>query len=82
MFKKSAGPYQAIMAYRSTLLDNVFSPEKLVMSKNRRKTHPIAKIQLLSKVIHKTGIERKEYRNREKFATNSMGLYSFSEREK
>ena len=60
MLKKSDDPYLAMLIYRSTLLQNGFSPSELLMNRRLRTNLPITETQLKPKVPDFTAAKAKE----------------------
>ena len=60
MLKKSDDPYLAMLIYRSTPLQNGFSPAELLMNRRLRTNLPITETQLKLKVPDFTAVKAKE----------------------
>ena len=60
MLKKSDDPYLAMLIYRSTPLQNGFSPAELLMNRRLRTNLPITETQLKPKVPDFTSVKAKE----------------------
>ena len=60
MLKKSDDPYLAMLIYRSTPLQNGFSPAELLMNRRLRTNLPITEAQLKPKVPDFTAVKAKE----------------------
>ena len=65
LLTKSDDPYVALMSYRSTPLENGYSPSELLMGRKLRTTIPMITEQLLPSISPKFVVKEKEMRIKE-----------------
>ena len=70
LLTKSNDPYVALMSYRSTPLENGYSPSELLMGRKLRTTIPMITEQLLPSIPPKFVVKEKEVRIRERQQKN------------
>ena len=70
LLEKGDDPYIALMAYRSTPLENGYSPSELLMGRKLRTTIPMIIKQLLPSIPSKFLVKGKEVKIREKQQKN------------
>lgn len=69
MLTKSSDPYLALLAYRSTPLENGFSPSELLMGRRLQTTLPIVNVELNPRRYNKQSVRSRErrYKQQQKF---------------
>ena len=70
LLEKGDDPYIALMAYRSTPLENGYSPSELLMGRKLRTTIPMITEQLLPSIPSKFLVKEKEVKIRERQQKN------------
>ena len=70
LLEKSEDPYVALMSYRSTPLENGYSPAELLMGRKLRTAIPMITEQLLPSIPPKPVVKEKETRIRERQQAN------------
>ena len=70
LLEKNDDPYTALLAYRSTPLENGYSPAELLMGRKLRTTIPVISKQLSPCLPNKTILKQKEMRMRERQQDN------------
>lgn len=70
LLDKNDDPYLAMLDYRSTPLENGYSPAQLLMGRNLRNSIPVLPNQLNPKLPKTTQLKKKEKERREKQKTN------------
>ncbi|MCG8623106.1 MAG: hypothetical protein MJE68_14070, partial [Proteobacteria bacterium] len=70
LLKKNQDPYLAMLAYRSTPLENGYSPAELLMGRKIRTTLPMSKKQLQPNLPNVAKLRKKEKKIRDRMKRN------------
>ena len=70
LLEKNDDPYTALLAYRSTPLENGYSPAELLMCRKLRTTIPVISKQLSPCLLNMTIVKQREVRIRERQQDN------------
>ena len=78
LLEKNDDPYLALMSYRSTPLENGYSPAELLMGRKMRTIIPMIPEQLLPNVPPKSVVKEKEMKIRDRQQTNLNNRHNAS----